>query len=147
MYFHTFLSLKKWSFKTVILKCRCILELNFQWSLKNDHQKITFFRVYAIIFSLVLKKCHFDIKVYLSLSCPGKKVFLLSRFNLCKTYVKGSYFSKVPGFFLATFVKINTATVIFQGLSLDFKHFSLVYNTYTEDFPMPDSENFKISFQ
>ena len=45
--------------------------------------------------------------------CPGKKVFLLSRFNACKTSVKGLYFSKNAGFFLSTFAKINTVTGIF----------------------------------
>ena len=43
-------------------------------------------------------------------NCPRKKVFLLSRFNLCKTSVKGSYFSKNAGFFHVAFEKINTVT-------------------------------------
>ena len=61
-------------------------------------------------------------------SCSGKKVFLLSRFNFCKTSVKGSYFSKITGFSPATFAKINTVTGIFQGFFLDFKQFSIVCN-------------------
>ena len=36
-----------------------------------------------------------------------KKVFLLSRFNLCKSSVKGSYFSKIAGFFPATLQKLT----------------------------------------
>ena len=30
--------------------------------------------------------------------CYGKKAFLLSTFNLCKTSVEGSYFSEIAGF-------------------------------------------------
>ena len=52
-----------------------------------------------------------------------KKGFLLSRFNICKTSVKGSYFSKVAGLFFANFAKINTVRGIFQGFYLDFKQF------------------------
>ena len=70
-------------------------------------------------------------------SCSGKKVFLLSRFNLCKISVKGSYFSKTVGFFTATFAKINTVTGIFQGFYLDFKQFRL-YAIFSEDFPISD---------
>ena len=57
-----------------------------------------------------------------------KKGFLLSRFNVCKTSERSSYFSKVAGLFLPNFAKINTITVIFQGFSLDFKQFSIVCN-------------------
>ena len=59
-------------------------------------------------------------------SCSGKKMFLLSRFNLCETSVKGSYASIIAGFFLTTFAKINAVTGIFQGFYLDFKQFSIV---------------------
>ena len=51
-------------------------------------------------------------------------MFLLSKFNLVKTSVKASYFSKIAGFFPATFTKINTVTVIFPGFYLDLKQFS-----------------------
>ena len=45
--------------------------------------------------------------------CSGKKVFLLSRFNV-KTSVKGSYFSKVAAFYPAVFATMNTVTGIFK---------------------------------
>ena len=61
-------------------------------------------------------------------SCSGKKVFLLSRFYVCKTSVKGSYFSKNTSFFPATFAKINTVTGIFPGFYLDFKQFPIECN-------------------
>ena len=57
-----------------------------------------------------------------------KKVLLLSRFNICKISVKGSYFSKAVGFFLAAFAKINRVTGIFQGFYLDFMRFSIACN-------------------
>ena len=57
-----------------------------------------------------------------------KKVFLLSRFYVCKTSVKGSYFSKNTSFFPATFAKINTVTGIFPGFYLDFKQFPIECN-------------------
>ena len=63
-------------------------------------------------------------KQLLSKSC--KKGFLLSRFSVCKTSVKGSYFSKVVGLFLANFAKINTIRGVFQGFYLDFKQFFIV---------------------
>ena len=53
-------------------------------------------------------------------------MFLLSRFNLCKTSVKGSYASIIEDFSLTTFAKINTVTGIFQKFYLDFKQFSVV---------------------
>ena len=46
-------------------------------------------------------------------------MFLLSRFNLVKISVKGTYFSKIAGFFPATLTKINIVTVVFQGFYLD----------------------------
>ena len=36
-----------------------------------------------------------------------KKVFLLSRFNLCVTYVKGLYFSKIAGYFPQLLLKLT----------------------------------------
>ena len=60
-------------------------------------------------------------------NCSGKKVFLLSRFNLWKTSVKGSYFSKNAGFFHVAFEKINTVTGVW-GFYLDFKQFPIVRN-------------------
>ena len=62
------------------------------------------------------------------LSAALEKKFLLSRFILCKTFVIGSYYSKISGFFPATLAKINTVTRIFQGFYLDFKKFSVVCN-------------------
>ena len=53
-------------------------------------------------------------------------MFLLARFSICKTSVKDSYFSKVAGFFLATFSKINTLTGIFKGFYLAFKQAPIV---------------------
>ena len=70
--------------------------------------------------------------------CSRKNVFLLSRFNLCKTSVKSSYVSLIADFFLATFEKINT-----QGFYLDFKAILLLYSIFREDFPVADSVNFK----
>ena len=55
-------------------------------------------------------------------SCCAKKMCLLSRFNLCKRFVKGSYITKFAGVFPATFSKMNPVT---------------------EDFLMPDSVNFR----
>ena len=46
-------------------------------------------------------------------------MFLLARFDVCKTYVKGSYFSKVSDFFPKTFAKTNSVTGIFQGFYLE----------------------------
>ena len=57
--------------------------------------------------------------------CFGKKVFLLSDFNLCKTSVKSSYYSKLAGFFPPTFANFNTVRGIFQGFYLDLKSFLL----------------------
>ena len=45
-----------------------------------------------------------------------------------KTSVKSSYFGKVTGLFLTSFLKINTVTGIFQGFYLDFKQFAVVCN-------------------
>ena len=67
-------------------------------------------------------------KQLLGNSCYGKKVSLLSIFNVCKTSVKGSFSSNVTGFFRANFAKINTVTGIFQGFYLDLKQFSVVCN-------------------
>ena len=66
-------------------------------------------------------------KQLLSKSCFRKKVSI-SRFNVCKTSERSSYFSKVAGLFLANFAKINTVTGIFQGFYLGFKQFSIVCN-------------------
>ena len=55
-----------------------------------------------------------DIPRQLLRAALEKKVFLVSRVNVCTTSVKGSYFSRVAGFFPATFAKINTVTGIFQ---------------------------------
>ena len=86
-------------------------------------------------------------KQLLSKSCSGKKVFLLSMFiYVCKTSVKGSYFSKVTDFFRAFFAKINTVTGIFQGFYLELSNF-LLYAILPEDFPMAHCVNFKMSFQ
>ena len=46
-------------------------------------------------------------------------MFLLARFNVCKIYVKDSYFSKVSGFFPKTFAKTDSVTGIFQGVYLE----------------------------
>ena len=70
--------------------------------------------------------------------CSRKNVFLLSSFNLCKTFVKGSYVSLIADFFLATFEKINT-----QGFYPDFKAILLLYSIFPEDFSVADSVNFK----
>ena len=48
--------IKKWKVWT-------FSNIDFQWSLKNDHWKMTFFSVCTVIFSLVLKKCHFKMRV------------------------------------------------------------------------------------
>ena len=64
-----------------------------------------------------------------TISCSGKNVFWLSRFNLCKTSVKGSYFSKIAGFPI-TFSKMNNVTGIFEGFYRDFKQFSIVCNIW-----------------
>ena len=66
-------------------------------------------------------------KQLLSKSCFRKKVSI-SRFNVCKTSERSSYFSKVAGLFLANFAKINTVTGIFQEFYLGFKQFSIVCN-------------------
>ena len=75
----------------------------------------------------------------------AKKGFFLSKFDVCKTSVKDSYFRKVAGLFLANFAKINTVAAIFQRFYLDFKQFSIV-RIFPEDFTMADFVNFKISF-
>ena len=74
-------------------------------------------------------------------------MFLLSRFNLCKTSVKGLYFRKITDFFPGTFCNINIITGNFQGFYLDFKQFFLFHTIFPEDFPMVDLTNFKVSFQ
>ena len=63
---------------------------------------------------------------------------LLSRFNVSKTSVKDSYFSKVASFFSGNFAKTNTVTGILSNF--------LLYAKFPEDFPIVDSVNVKISF-
>ena len=55
-------------------------------------------------------------------------MFLLTRFNVRKTSVKGSYFRRVSGLYPATYAKIKVGIGIFQGFYLEFKEFSVVYN-------------------
>ena len=57
-----------------------------------------------------------------------KKRFLLSMFNLCKTSVKGSHFSKIEAFFPGTFAKSDTVTGIFREFYPDFKQFCIACN-------------------
>ena len=72
-------------------------------------------------------------------------MLLLARFNVCKTSVEGSYFSKVvAGFFPADFTKIDTVTGIFQGSYLGFSNF-LLYAIFPEDVPTADPVNFNMS--
>ena len=49
-------------------------------------------------------------------------------FNLCKTSVKGSHFSKIEAFFPGTFAKSDTVTGIFQEFYPDFKQFCIACN-------------------
>ena len=68
--------------------------------------------------------------IHLSITLLIKKCFyyLGLIFNLCKTYVKALYFSKIASFHLATFEKINSVTGIFQGFYLDFRqHFQKIF--------------------
>ena len=71
-------------------------------------------------------------------------MFLLSRFNLCKTPVKGSYVSIIAGFYFTTFAKVNTVTGIFQRFYLDLEQFSIACNI-SEVLPVADSVSFKFS--
>ena len=72
------------------------------------------------------KERTFNIRKHLRRAVLEKKVILLSRFNLCKIYVKDLYFSKTAAFFSTNFAKISTVTGIFQRFYLKFKQFSIV---------------------
>ena len=69
-------------------------------------------------------------KLYIHLLITLEKThsYYLDLIFIKHTYVKGLYFSKIAGFFPATFAKINTVTGIFQGFFLDFKQYSIVSN-------------------
>ena len=101
---------------------------------------LTFFLVALETKKLLI---HLLLNCHLLLNFSRKKVFLLFRFDVCKTSVKGSYFSKIAGFFPTTFASINTVTGISQGFFLDFKQFSIVCNV-SRSIPTTDSVDFKI---
>ena len=67
-------------------------------------------------------------------SALEKKLFLLSRFNIRKTSMKGSYVI-IAGIFLTTFTKINTVTGIFHRFYLAFNQFS-IYAMFLEVIPV-----------
>ena len=85
--------------------------------------------------------CLITCLIYGSKNYSGTKVFLKSRFILCKTSMKGSYFIKIVGFFPATFSKINTVRWFFQGYYRDLSNF-LLYSMFPEDLPMVVSITF-----
>ena len=61
-------------------------------------------------------------------SCFGKKVLVKSSFDLCKTSMGGSCFSKTAGFFRRSyFLKMTIVRSIFQGFYQDFKQFSILF--------------------
>ena len=63
-----------------------------------------------------------------NVAASEKKVFLNSRFNLCKTCIKGSYFNNIAGIFLTTFSTMNTLADVFRRFDLDIKQFCIVLN-------------------
>ena len=74
----------------------------------------------------------------------GKKIVLLSRFQVCKASVKGSYLVKLQASFPQILQKI-TITVIFQCFYLDFNQFS-IHAIFPEYFSMADFVNLRYIF-